>query len=66
MGQLACNTTLSKASESELQTLYEHLVHARLVRKVGDVYQIYESAYKDWNQTFYQILFRMMDVGANK
>lgn len=66
MEQLACNTILSKATESELQTLYEHLVHARLVRKVGDVYQIYESAYKDWNQTCYQILFRMMDVGTNK
>ena len=66
MGELSCRTKLVEATAEQLQKLFAQSAKDRLVRKVNDIYTLYEDTQKDWNQTCYQILFRMMDVGVNK
>ena len=66
MEHLCCSTLLAGATSEQLQELFAHSAKRRLARKVKDIYDIYEQTQKDWNQTCYQILFRMMDVGTNK
>ena len=66
MGEISCRQIISTASEESLSAMYESVTKQRLARKHNDIVTIYERFYKDWNQTCYQILFKMMDVGANK
>lgn len=66
MERISCRQILSTATEEELNTLLDNLVAERLQRKYNDIKDIYERVYKDWNQTCYEIMFKMMDVGINK
>lgn len=66
MEQISCHQRLAEATPEQLQSVFEQIAAQRLQRKYNDIKQIYERVDKDWNQTCYEILFRMMDVGVNK
>ena len=66
MERISCRNIILGASEEELSTLFEKVTNERLLRKYNDIIEIYNHSHKDWNQTSYQILFKMMDVGINK
>lgn len=66
MGEISCRKIISTASAESLSAMFESVALQRLARKHNDIVTIYNRVYKDWNQTCYQILFKMMDVGANK
>ena len=66
MEQISCRERLTDATPEQLQSVFEQVIKERLQRKYNDIKGIYERVNKDWNQTCYEILFRMMDVGVNK
>ena len=66
MGQISCRQIISNASTESLSAMFEDVALQRLTRKHNDITSLYNRVYKDWNQTCYQILFKMMDVGTNK
>ena len=66
MERISCRDRLLAASRESISQLFDGVEQQRLVRKYNDIITIYERTYKDWNQTCYEILFKMMDVGINK
>ena len=66
MGEISCRQIIANSSAESLASMFESVALQRLARKHNDIVNIYNSVHKDWNQTCYQILFKMMDVGANK
>ena len=66
MERISCRDRLLAASRESISQLFDAVEQQRLVRKYNDIITIYERTYKDWNQTCYEILFKMMDVGVNK
>lgn len=66
MERISCRDRLLAASRESISQLFDAVEQQRLVRKYNDIITIYERTYKDWNQTCYEILFKMMDVGINK
>ena len=54
-----------------LDTLHRHEIlidagYDRLMRKYKKIEEIYERTHKDWNQTFYEMMFRTMDSSGNR
>lgn len=66
MERISCRNILLNADREALDNLFERVENERLLRKYNDITLLYESAIKDWNQTAYEIMLKMMDVGVNK
>ena len=66
MERISCRDALLSASRESITELLDTVERERLLRKYNDIVSLYERSCKDWNQTCYEILFKMMDVGSNK
>lgn len=66
MERISCRDRLLGCSSEELNTLLTAIAAERMLRKYNDITALYERTVKDWNQTCYEIMFRMMDVSINK
>lgn len=66
MERISCRDKFLSATEEQIKGLFDCIITQRLARKYNDIIELYESSLKDWNQTCYQILLKMMDVGVNK
>lgn len=66
MEHISCRNTILDSDIQELYSIFYRVAQERLERKHNDILKIYNDSLKDWNQTSYQILLKMMDIGANK
>lgn len=66
MERISCRNTILNSDIQELYSIFYRVAQERLERKHNDILKIYNDSLKDWNQTSYQILLKMMDIGANK
>ena len=66
MERISCRNTILNSDLQELYSISYRVAQERLERKHNDILKIYNDSLKDWNQTSYQILLKMMDIGANK
>lgn len=66
MERISCRNTILNSDTQELYSIFYRVAQERLERKHNDILKIYNDSLKDWNQTCYQILLKMMDIGANK
>ena len=66
MERISCRNTILDSDIQELYSIFYRVAQERLERKHNDILKIYNDSLKDWNQTSYQILLKMMDIGANK
>lgn len=66
MERISCRNTILNSDIQELYSVFYRVAQERLERKHNDILKIYNDSLKDWNQTSYQILLKMMDIGANK
>lgn len=60
-----CGFYLSGLNDLKRVKLYESLVLDRMERKCNEVFEVWESVKRDWNQAFYIMLFRTMGVGTH-
>ena len=66
MERISCRNIILDTDSQQLYALFYRIAKERLERKHNDILKIYETSLKDWNQTCYQILLKMMDIGTNK
>ena len=63
---LACGRFLQKMSSLERCRVYTDAGYDRMMRKHRKIMEIYEESYKSWDQTFYKVMLRSIDIGANR
>lgn len=66
MERISCRNIILDTDTQRLYAIFHRVAKERLERKYNDILQIYNDSLKDWNQTSYEILLKMMDVGINK
>lgn len=62
----ACSEHILSVSSIHRIELFNKLAYERLMRKNGDIINIYNSVGNDWNETFYIMLFRVVGGVSNK
>ncbi|MBQ7855995.1 MAG: DUF2851 family protein [Alistipes sp.] len=63
---LACGRFLQQMGTLERCRVYTDAGYDRMMRKHRKIMQIYEESCKSWDQTFYKVMLRSIDVGANR
>ena len=66
MERISCRNIILNSDPQQLYSVFYKVAQERLERKHNDILKIYDQSLKDWNQTSYQILLKMMDIGVNK
>lgn len=66
MDRISCRNIILKSAPEQINALFRRVAKERFERKLNDITTLYEESYKDWNQTCYELLLKMMDIGANK
>lgn len=63
---LACGGYLHAMDEVHRSEIFVDAEYDRLMRKYRKIKEIYLTSGENWNQTFYAMLFRAMDVTGNR
>lgn len=63
---LACSRFLQKISPLDRCRIMTEAGYDRMQRKHAKIMEIYEESNKSWDQTFYKVLLRSLDIGANR
>lgn len=67
MEGFSCRKYLDSIEEYQLKQIMLEAGKDRLMRKQNFIFELYEQNDRDWNQTFFEMLFRTMDASsANK
>lgn len=66
MEKISCRKFLSEIDQSTLHDIYIEMGYDRMIRKYNFIKDVFHHACDDWNQTFYEMLFRTMDATSNK
>lgn len=66
MEEFSCRKYLDNIKEYQLKQILIEAGRDRLARKQKFIFELHKQADQDWNQTFFEMLFRMMDTSANR
>ncbi len=61
-----CGERLHKMDSIHRSEIYVDAAYDRLLRKYDKIHEIFGQSDSNWNQTFYTMLFRAMDVTGNR